>query len=531
MNLTFGIVLTIVVLLALAHGSLVKTPKSVIAVVGGQVTLECETNHTDRGLDWLFTKAGTGRMTETEIYFKNEIVNTLSKYRVITTRSGQHNLQINSVELSHAGFYKCHDDRSRGDSAMAELVVLPSLPSFSIFYDELLGVPVKSEYKDDKNEHFETTENNGLIIKCNFTIDEHLMFTTEWTLATAIFPKNESGSLISPLRTRNSFIRIPKQTARSSLSIYFTLSISSKPMNGTKEAPSYQKWMIIDEIRKTTSLKYETTLTTTTARPSFGKTLTTGVTDAEVIKTTLQSETPPTTRNSLTIDITHSSTLIVNSSISEDFAPVLEESQELQKHVSMLYIMLACTGGLIVVVTVACVGVIVYRQRQASRTRSITVASDRDVNQLTLPPMRSEYLHSPGEQMVTSPAQPTHILLENIADIYYEIDPLSCKPIIIEKDIGLSKPPLTCKRPIERNNTVNSTTQTNCLYLSIIEDVTLCTSVPDVAYGNAPDAEYTAKRKKAMIQMVSEVKGKPKANLIEVQSLPKRQRSCPTFSS
>ena len=80
-------------------------PKSSVVMIGSRMELNCSVNENDSRA-WTYTSWNSS--TERSIYLGENIVASMrSRYRIDKTTSGKHNLIIDSVDLTHAGRYRC----------------------------------------------------------------------------------------------------------------------------------------------------------------------------------------------------------------------------------------------------------------------------------------------------------------------------------------------------------------------------------------------------------------------------------------
>ena len=78
---------------------------SAVVLIRERVSMNCSVNRSDEAT-WTYTAWNTS--TETNIYSGRDIVASMrSRYKIDRRISGEHNLIIESVDLFHAGRYKC----------------------------------------------------------------------------------------------------------------------------------------------------------------------------------------------------------------------------------------------------------------------------------------------------------------------------------------------------------------------------------------------------------------------------------------
>lgn len=106
-------------------------PRNTVSLKGNRTELKCRrtTDDTSQGkqlIDWDFTPSGAS--ITRQIYFNDKFFDNIQpKYKIIKNESGQFDLEINHIELSDAGNYKCIQippQNKENDLASAELVVL-----------------------------------------------------------------------------------------------------------------------------------------------------------------------------------------------------------------------------------------------------------------------------------------------------------------------------------------------------------------------------------------------------------------------
>src|SRR6218665_1516249 len=78
---------------------------SAVVLIRERVSMNCTVNRSDVAM-WTYTAWNTS--TKTNIYSGRDIVTSMrSRYMIDRRISGEHNLIIESVDLFHAGRYKC----------------------------------------------------------------------------------------------------------------------------------------------------------------------------------------------------------------------------------------------------------------------------------------------------------------------------------------------------------------------------------------------------------------------------------------
>src|SRR6218665_220411 len=96
-----------------------------IAFVGRRVEFECSTNVT-LPLRWDFAEVNSTRF-EPVYYLEKILSNFSSRYKVNTTIKGRFALVIDSVDMDHAGTYRCQNTQtynSQDRNVSAQLVVI-----------------------------------------------------------------------------------------------------------------------------------------------------------------------------------------------------------------------------------------------------------------------------------------------------------------------------------------------------------------------------------------------------------------------
>src|SRR6218665_648429 len=110
------------------RSQLLSSPMNTIAKIGQRVELECSTNAI-LPLIWNFAKVNSTRF-ETVYHLEAIISNFSSRYKVNTTKGGRVALVIDSVDMDHAGTYRCKNTPTynpQDRNVSAQLVIIGTL--------------------------------------------------------------------------------------------------------------------------------------------------------------------------------------------------------------------------------------------------------------------------------------------------------------------------------------------------------------------------------------------------------------------
>src|SRR6218665_848797 len=129
MHTTWDCVFVLTVLIeqnSFTHSSQLTKPINTISFVGDTVKMECSNNSSMAPIDWEFTLAGFNN--ESFIYSAGRITEKLSsRYWIETDSKSRYDIVIDSVDLSHAGTYRCMPNTKEvinTSSYTAQLIVL-----------------------------------------------------------------------------------------------------------------------------------------------------------------------------------------------------------------------------------------------------------------------------------------------------------------------------------------------------------------------------------------------------------------------
>src|SRR6218665_2863182 len=123
----WGCVLTVVIFNRqhpFTYSELLSMPMNAVSVVGNRVKLECSTQpHVLYPVDWEFAPAGSNRFSY--IYASRRLTASLSsRYKIDTDGKTRYDVVIDSVDLSHAGTYRCMPLSDELKNVSAQLTVL-----------------------------------------------------------------------------------------------------------------------------------------------------------------------------------------------------------------------------------------------------------------------------------------------------------------------------------------------------------------------------------------------------------------------
>lgn len=122
----YGCVCTVAVIVAYKSFTLsvfLTKPTNTVSFVGERVRIECSSNPSDLLVDWEFARAGSNSFSY--IYTGERITESLtSRYKMDTDGKTRYDIVIDSVDLSHAGRYRCTPVTGQLLSATASLTVL-----------------------------------------------------------------------------------------------------------------------------------------------------------------------------------------------------------------------------------------------------------------------------------------------------------------------------------------------------------------------------------------------------------------------
>ena len=123
-------------------------PVNTVSLERSRAKMECSRNPSNLPIDWQFSSAENSIFSD--IYTVGQITETLaSMYKVDTDNKTRYAIVIDSVDMSHAGTYKCTiltDDAKDPPSYSAQLIVLGKMIKFK-FCVAYLGLPTDCFYK------------------------------------------------------------------------------------------------------------------------------------------------------------------------------------------------------------------------------------------------------------------------------------------------------------------------------------------------------------------------------------------------
>ena len=129
MHTTWDCVLVLTVLItqnSFTHSAQLTKPINTVSFAGSKVKMECSNNSSMVPIDWEFGFAGFNNFSY--IYFAGLITEKLiSRYRIETDSKSRYDMVIDSVDLSHAGTYRCTPNTEEviyTSSYSAELIVI-----------------------------------------------------------------------------------------------------------------------------------------------------------------------------------------------------------------------------------------------------------------------------------------------------------------------------------------------------------------------------------------------------------------------
>ena len=90
-----------------------------VSVVGNKTKMECSRNFLHHSVEWEFAPADSSSFSY--IYTNRKTESVTSRYKIDTDNELRYDIVIDSVDLSHAGTYRCTVGST---SASAQLIVL-----------------------------------------------------------------------------------------------------------------------------------------------------------------------------------------------------------------------------------------------------------------------------------------------------------------------------------------------------------------------------------------------------------------------
>jgi len=102
----------------------ISKPMNTVSVVGNKTKIECSRNpHPSHPVNWVFSPAGSKDFSR--IYIGKRITESLSSmYKIDTDNRTRYDIVIDSVDMSHAGTYRCTPIAEEQLRASAELIVI-----------------------------------------------------------------------------------------------------------------------------------------------------------------------------------------------------------------------------------------------------------------------------------------------------------------------------------------------------------------------------------------------------------------------
>ena len=136
-KLYLNIILVLVISSTIVHVASFA-PRTSVVVNGTRVELNCCINENDSAT---WTYISWNASTETSIYLGKDIVASMrSRYKIDKSISGQHNLIIDSVDLAHAGRYRCTGVQNQSLVNDIELTALGNYKLVITYYADLLAL-------------------------------------------------------------------------------------------------------------------------------------------------------------------------------------------------------------------------------------------------------------------------------------------------------------------------------------------------------------------------------------------------------